>query len=175
MKMKRKVTEALKKLVAGRQNYKCANSPSTNVIKNYNCPLWQNKGRQGSFGEEGYQIDHIIEHSLTQNDNESNLQALCLSCHSVKTRRFMIKNTVNTTNTIVEKSQNNKEEQKEEEVYEIEAILDKRKSGKKWEYLIKWKDYKLFESTWEPKENIHDTKILKKFEKEWKRMNKLVF
>jgi hypothetical protein len=168
MKMKRKVTEALKKLVAGRQNYKCANSPSANIVKNYKCPLWQNTQRLGNFGEEGYQIDHIVEHSLTQNDDESNLQALCLSCHSVKTRRFMIKSTTENTENV------NKEE-KEAEVYEIEAILDKRKSGKKWEYLIKWKDYKLFESTWEPKENIHDSKILKKFEKEWKRMNKLVF
>ena len=168
MKMKRKVTEALKKLVAGRQNYKCANSPSANnIVKNYKCPLWQNTQRLGNFGEEGYQIDHIVEHSLTQNDDESNLQALCLSCHSVKTRRFMIKNT--------ERVVDNKEEKEDEVVYEIEAILDKRKSGKRWEYLIKWKDYKLFESTWEPKENINDSKILKNFEKEWKRMNKLVF
>lgn len=90
MRVKRFVSEGLKKLVAGKQNFKCANKPLTNVIKNYDCPIWQNPLRQGNFGEEGYQIDHIIEHCITKDDTEKNLQALCLSCHSVKTKRFML-------------------------------------------------------------------------------------
>lgn len=166
MSSKRKVSEALKKLVAGRQNFKCANKPSSNVVKKYLCPLWQNSERKGVFGEEGYQIDHIIEHSISKNDDETNLQALCLSCHSVKTRRFMIQTMdVKVTDDKLPK----------EQVYEIEDILDKRKNGKSWEYLIKWKNYKLFESTWEPRENIFDTKILKKFEREYKKLNKIKF
>lgn len=160
---KRKVSEALKKLIAGKQNYKCANKINTQVVKNYNCPLWQNKQRNGSFGEEGYQIDHIIEHSVSKNDAPENLQALCLSCHSVKTRRFMIQ-----TVEMTEKE----EEKKESDIYEIEIILDKRKKKNKNEYLIKWKGYNFSECTWEPKENILAPKILKKFEKEYKIFNK---
>ena len=90
MKNIRLVSEGLKKLVAGRQHYKCANKPFSNVITKYDCPLWQNKTRRGIFGEEGYQIDHIVEHSISKDDSEKNLQALCLSCHSVKTKRFML-------------------------------------------------------------------------------------
>ena len=90
MKNIRLVSEGLKKLVAGRQNYKCANKPFSNVITKYDCPLWQNKTRRGIFGEEGYQIDHIVEHSISKDDSEKNLQAICLSCHSVKTKRFML-------------------------------------------------------------------------------------
>lgn len=32
-----------------------------------------------------FDVDHIIQHSLTQDDNESNLQLLCLPCHRIKT------------------------------------------------------------------------------------------
>ena len=159
---KRKVSEALKKLVAGRQNYKCANKFNSLVVKNYNCPLWENKERQGSFGEEGYQIDHIIEHSISKNDTQENLQALCLSCHSVKTRRFMIQTE--------DKSEDN---QSDEKVYEIETLLDKRKKKNKTEYLVKWKGYKFSESTWEPKDNICSPNIIKNFEKEYKIFKKV--
>jgi hypothetical protein len=159
---KRKVTEALKKLIAGRQNYKCANKINSQVVKNYNCPLWQNEERQGSFGEEGYQIDHIIEHSISKNDAQENLQALCLSCHSVKTRRFMIQTE--------DKSEDNKSDEK---VYEIETLLDKRKKKNKTEYLVKWKGYKFSESTWEPKDNICSPNIIKNFEKEYKIFKKV--
>jgi len=151
---KRKVTEALKKLVAGRQNYKCANKINSQVVKNYNCPLWQNEEREGSFGEEGYQIDHIIEHSVSRNDAPENLQALCLSCHSVKTRRFMIQSE--------EKTMTDKNES-------IEKIKRKNKT----EYLVKWKGYNFSECTWEPKENIYAPHIIKNFEKEYKIFKKV--
>jgi len=163
---KRKVSEALKKLVAGRQKYKCANKINSHVVKNYNCPLWENKERQGSFGEEGYQIDHIIEHSISKNDTQENLQALCLSCHSVKTRRFMIQ----TEDKIVSEQSDSKQSEK---VYEIETLLDKRKKKNKTEYLVKWKGYKFSESTWEPKDNICAPHIIKNFEKEYKIFKKV--
>lgn len=90
---KRSVTDAKKKSVAGKQHFKCANSPGSNItrIEDYECPLWKNHGEfRGCFDESGYDIDHIVEHSLTYNDSIKNLQALCKSCHSVKTKRFMI-------------------------------------------------------------------------------------
>lgn len=161
---KRKVSEALKKLIAGKQTYKCANLLNSNVIKNYNCPLWQNKERAGSFGEEGYQIDHIIEHSVSKDDSPENLQALCISCHSVKTKRFMIMD-----------NKNDKKEEKEEteDVFEIDSIIDKRKKKNKVEYLVKWKGYKFSECTWEPKENILSKNMIKIFEKEYKLIKNL--
>jgi hypothetical protein len=156
----RKVSEALKKLIAGRQNYKCANMLNSDIVKNYNCPLWENKERNGSFGEEGYQIDHIVEHSISKNDAPENLQALCLSCHSVKTKRFMI---------LFEKKQ--EDEKNNEKIYDVEEIIDKRKIKNKTEYLIKWKGYNFSECTWEPKENIFSKKMIKNFEKQFKVLN----
>lgn len=166
---KRKVSEALKKIIAGRQTYKCANKINSQIVKNYNCPLWQNKDRNGSFGEEGYQIDHIIEHSISKNDSPDNLQALCLSCHSVKTRRFMIQTEEKTEKIEVKEETENPSK----EVYEIDDILDKRKKKNKEEYLVKWKGYKFSECTWEPKENIFAPNIIKNFEKEYKIFKKV--
>ena len=51
-------------------------------------PLWEKQGgNKGSFDESGYEIDHIIEYSLTGNDSIENLQALCSMCHKTKTKR----------------------------------------------------------------------------------------
>lgn len=90
---KRNVSEAKKRNVAGKQYFKCANRPGSNItrIEDYRCPLWEKQGEyQGCFDESGYDIDHIVEHALTFDDSINNLQALCKSCHSVKTKRFMI-------------------------------------------------------------------------------------
>jgi len=169
----RKVSEALKKLIAGRQNYKCANMLSSQVVQNYNCPLWENKERNGSFGEEGYQIDHIVEHAISKNDAPENLQALCLSCHSVKTKRFMISTDFQSTrSTKKDKKQKNTIEINAQ-VYEIDALLDKRKRANTTEYLVKWAGYKFSESTWEPKENIKSKSLIKNFEKEYKLFKKV--
>ena len=84
--VKRKVTASEKAQVAGRQHYTCANKPNTNVVPDYNCPLWLNSN--GNFDQSGYDIDHIKEFCNTHDDSLNNLQALCKSCHSVKTRRF---------------------------------------------------------------------------------------
>jgi len=80
-KIKRSVTESMKKRIAGRQQYHCANS-----IENYECPFWKNNGN-GCFDESGYNIDHIVELRNFGNNDESNLQALCINCHRVKTIR----------------------------------------------------------------------------------------
>ncbi len=95
--MIRRLSEAKKKFIAGRQNFKCANNPqnlvfdhpSIPIIQNYNCPFWRN-GADGSFDESQYEIDHIIEYSKSKDNSLGNLQALCKCCHAVKTRRFNI-------------------------------------------------------------------------------------
>jgi hypothetical protein len=90
--MSRKVSESVKKRIAGKQYFKCANEPGKQLIglEGYECPLWQIEGpRKGTFNEACYEIDHIKEHSITHDDSEPNLQALCLMCHAIKTRRFM--------------------------------------------------------------------------------------
>jgi 5-methylcytosine-specific restriction endonuclease McrA len=81
----------IRKKIANRQNNKCANSPGVNLrgMGKYKCLLWEKITNKGSFDEAGYQVDHIIEYCLSADDNESNLQALCPQCHSVKTKWFM--------------------------------------------------------------------------------------
>jgi hypothetical protein len=88
----RKVSEALKKRVAGLQYFKCANKPESKLtgFTDYKCPCWSREEHKGSFDASGYDIDHKEEHSLTANDSESNLQALCKMCHQYKTNGFMI-------------------------------------------------------------------------------------
>lgn len=45
--------------------------------------------KQGIFNEAGYEIDHIKEFSISHDNSEENLQALCPICHSFKTKKFM--------------------------------------------------------------------------------------
>jgi 5-methylcytosine-specific restriction endonuclease McrA len=78
--MERKVTQAKKKQIAGRQRFCC----SANV-EGYNCPL-DNK----PFDESGYEIDHIVELCNGGSNEDSNLQALCIMCHRVKTSRIQM-------------------------------------------------------------------------------------
>ncbi len=86
---KRRLTPAQKKNIAARQHFKCANKPGC-IPLTYSCPFWE-RGGDGSFDESGYDIDHIVEWSSTHNDSESNLQALCICCHRVKTIRANMK------------------------------------------------------------------------------------
>jgi hypothetical protein len=74
---KRKVTAAVKKQVAGKQRFTCAGN-----VSGYSCPLNGNP-----FDEAGYEIDHIIPLSEGGSNDNSNLQALCLMCHRVKSNR----------------------------------------------------------------------------------------
>ncbi len=77
MAEKRKVTAAVKKQVAGKQRFMCAGN-----VSGYACPLSGNP-----FDEAGYEIDHIIPLSEGGSNDTSNLQALCLMCHRVKSNR----------------------------------------------------------------------------------------
>ena len=80
MSTKRHVTAGTKKLVAGRQRYICAAT-----IKDYKCPL-----NGYPFDEAGYEVDHIISLADGGTNDASNLQALCLMCHRVKTNRATV-------------------------------------------------------------------------------------
>jgi len=79
--MERKVTAAKKKQIAGKQRFCC----SANV-EGYKCPL-----DKKPFDESGYEIDHIIELCNGGSNEDTNLQALCIMCHRVKTSRMMMK------------------------------------------------------------------------------------
>ncbi|KAI1722498.1 chromo (CHRromatin organization MOdifier) domain-containing protein [Ditylenchus destructor] len=60
-------------------------------------------------------------------------------------------------------------EEQGDEVYIVEAILDKRKIKKKAEYLIKWKGYdNPADNTWEPEENCQCPDLIEAFEKMYK-------
>ena len=72
MSRKRKLSESVKKEVAHRQNYICC--------------------KCGQILPPTYQTDHIIPHSISNDDSFENLQALCPNCHSVKTKRYMMQN-----------------------------------------------------------------------------------
>jgi len=94
----RKVTESMKKYIAGKQHYQCANKPGSNIpgVDGYECPLWKSTDQErGNFDASGFEIDHKEEHCINHDDSLENLQALCKMCHSVKTKKFMM-----TRNTI---------------------------------------------------------------------------
>ncbi|KAF8671913.1 Chromo (CHRromatin Organization MOdifier) domain [Rhizoctonia solani] len=56
-----------------------------------------------------------------------------------------------------------------EEEYKVEGTMDMEKRDRKWFSRVKWKGYGSEENTWEPRENLKNTKkILKKFEREMK-------
>ena len=44
--------------------------------------------------------------------------------------------------------------------YTLEEVIGRRKKKGKYEYLIKWKDYSINESTWEPMDNLYFIKEL---------------
>jgi hypothetical protein len=94
VKPKRTVTVAQKKIIAGKQFNKCANKPDSKLkgLEGYMCPLWlRNDEHKGCFDQSGYDIDHIVEFSSTNDDSDENLQALCKNCHTVKTKKFGMK------------------------------------------------------------------------------------
>jgi len=106
----RNVPESLKKIVAGKQNFKCANNPDTIIkgLEDFECHLW--KINKGDFDESCYEIDHKVPHCISYDDNDDNLQALCNACHAVKTKRFIAKqaqqNTLIREKQIIEKKNN---------------------------------------------------------------------
>ena len=48
-------------------------------------------------------------------------------------------------------------------LYEVEALLDKRHSGRKTEYLVKWSGYGHEHNSWEPVRNIADPALIEEF------------
>lgn len=92
-------TEAQKRMVAGRQSFKCANKLGITLKSSdiYRCTLWRRpeSDDRGSFDQSGFELDHIEELSVSGNNSMDNYQALCKSCHSVKTRNFLMKQTKN--------------------------------------------------------------------------------
>ena len=87
--MSRYISNKIKKNVLQKQEYKCAK------IKDYKCLLWI--CNNGIFDDAGYEFDHIEEFSITKNNLEDNVQALCPNCHAVKTKRFLQNKNIFTT------------------------------------------------------------------------------
>ena len=52
---------------------------------------------------------------------------------------------------------------KEPDVYAAEKILKARKQCGRHQYLVKWANFPISESTWEPEENILDKRLLENF------------
>jgi len=92
MSKRKSIPESVKKTVASRQVFKCANNPNSNLkgLENYDCPQWQKDEDKGIFDEACYNIDHITEITIGGTNDIDNLQALCVPCHSVKTRMFYV-------------------------------------------------------------------------------------
>ena len=49
------------------------------------------------------------------------------------------------------------------QVFEVEAIIQKRSKKEKIEYLVKWAGYTSEHNTWEPSENIKDPRLIQEF------------
>ena len=56
---------------------------------------------KGTFDKSGYEIDHIEEYVVSQDNNIDNLQALCSNCHSLKTIKFMNEHNKNDIKIII--------------------------------------------------------------------------
>jgi len=57
----------------------------------------------------------------------------------------------------------------EEEEYEVEKIINKRRKYGKWEYLARWKGYMAEEDLWERETNLKNTKeVVEEHEKEYR-------
>jgi 5-methylcytosine-specific restriction endonuclease McrA len=83
------VPKDITQYLLSKQKTKCANTLDNPAIglKDYICPLWLLYG--GQFDESGYERDHIIEVCQGGSNDIDNIQLLCPSCHSVKTKRFI--------------------------------------------------------------------------------------
>ena len=56
--------------------------------------------------------------------------------------------------------------------YTVEEVIGRRKKKGKYEYLIKWKDYSINESTWEPMDNLYFIKeLIDEYDKSYETKN----
>lgn len=85
----RYIPDKVKRQILDRQNDRCANEPGSNLFRilGFPCLLWEG-GRDGVFIGSCYEFDHVVEFSLTRDNSIGNLQCLCSSCHSLKTKDF---------------------------------------------------------------------------------------
>lgn len=93
-KNKRKyLNKSEEKLILGKQNFQCANKINNQIrgLENYDCPLWNKLDCPGNFDESGWEFDHIVELAISNDNSIENFQALCKSCHTTKTKRFVSK------------------------------------------------------------------------------------
>jgi len=91
--MRKNLTPSQQKTILGKQNHQCANKLGIFIrgLENYNCPLWNKNQCPGNFDESGFDFDHISELCNSIDNSLENFQALCKSCHSTKTKRFISK------------------------------------------------------------------------------------
>jgi hypothetical protein len=92
MNKRKKIAQSTINSILVRQRFRCANSPGSGLdrLANFLCPLWRiESDDRGFFDDSFYDIDHIKEVSISGDNSLGNLQALCKSCHGVKTRSFM--------------------------------------------------------------------------------------
>jgi len=83
-----RVSWARENVIAGRQRYRCNNKPNSNLkgLGTFECPMWKiNENNKGSFDASGFKIDYIDEDNLDKSN--SNLQALCNYCSSIKRKK----------------------------------------------------------------------------------------
>ena len=66
-----------KLLIAGQQHFRCAGDPKR-------CPCWLLNN--GSFDDSGFEVDHSPPWREAYRSDRAVLQALCHSCHALKTR-----------------------------------------------------------------------------------------
>ncbi len=52
---------------------------------------------------------------------------------------------------------------KDSDIYAAEKIIKSRRRAGKLQYLVKWANYPVSQSTWEPEENILDQRLLDQF------------
>lgn len=152
---RKNIPDVIRNRVLEFYGYRCANYPGANLegIGNYKCHLYKGDGK-GFFDEANYHIDHITPLHRSGSNDISNLQALCPSCHSVKTG--------NENKTRVRVKKETDEEYKNEDT-ESDEDIDIKKEHKSETSPNKHKMMLRSHVNPKLKENLHDVKKLTKW------------